>query len=147
MIYLIGATISVAVLYLSYGVLFYGTRNSLSRLGVDWNRWLFTLFIWTEALLITPAMFAATQENAQWLVFFIAAGLMFVGGASITSKGEEVCHMAGAAISCAGSLIWLGLIDPVLLLIPLFAVISGGYGYWQWSGELGIITAIFIALL
>ena len=147
MIYLITAAIVVAVLYLSYGVLFYGTRNSLSKLGVDWNKWLFTLFIWTETLLVIPAMFDVTQENVQWLVFLVAAGLMFVGGASISSKDEERLHMAGAVISCLGSLVWLGLINPVLLFIPLFAVIAGGTSYWQWSGEIGIITAIFIALL
>lgn len=147
MIYLISAAVVIAVLYLSYGILFYGIRNSMSRLGVDWNKWLFTLFIWTETLLIVPAMFDATQDNIQWLVFFIAAGLMFVGGASITSKGEETCHIAGAIVSCLGSLVWLGLVNPILLLIPLFGVIAGGNSYWQWSGELGIITAIFIALL
>lgn len=146
MIYLIATAMVIAVLYLSYGVLFYGLRNSLSRLGVDWNKWLFTLFIWTETLLVIPAMFDVTQENAQWLVFFIAAGLMFVGGASLTSKDEEKIHTAGAVVSCLGSLVWLGLVNPVLLIVPLFAVIAGGTSHWQWAGEIGIMLAIFLAL-
>lgn len=147
MIYLIIAAIIIAVVYLSYGVLFYGTRNSLSRLGTDWNKWLFTLFIWTETILVVPSMFDHTPENMQWLVFFIAAGLMFVGGASISVKGEKTCHMVGAIVSCLGCLVWLGIINPVLLFIPFFSVISGGTGYWQWGGELGLIAALFIALL
>ena len=146
MICLIATAMVIAVLYLSYGVLFYGLRNSLSRLGVDWNKWLFTLFIWTETLLVTPAMFDATQENVQWLVFFIAAGLTFVGGASLSSKDEEKIHTAGAVVSCIGSLVWLGLVNPVLLIVPLFAVIIGGTSYWQWAGEIGIMLAIFLAL-
>lgn len=147
MIYLVITAMTIAMLYLSYGALFYGVRNSLSRLGVDWNKWLFTLFIWTETLLVAPAMFAVTQENIQWLIFFIVAGLMFVGGASLSSKDEEKIHTTGAVVSCLGSLVWFGLVNPVLLIIPLFAVIAGGTSHWQWAGEIGIIVAIFIALL
>ena len=147
MTWMISAAAVIAVLYLSYGVLFYGARKSLSQLGVDWQKWLFTLFIWTETALLLPSMFDTTQENLQPLVFFIGAGLLLTGAASVTDKYEEAYHNAGAWVSCAGSLVWLALINPIMLFIPLFAVISGGYDRWQWSGEIGIITAIITTLL
>lgn len=142
---LIAATVAV-VIYLCYGVLFYGTRNSLSQLGVDWNKWLFTLFIWAVTLLTVPSMFDATPENIQPLVFAIACGLMLVGGASITDKHEEVCHNIGAWLSCGCSIVWLAFVNPVALFVPLFGVISGGTDKWQWGGEIGIITATLISL-
>lgn len=146
MIYLVVSAIIVLVLYLSYGVLFYGTRKSLSQLGLDWNKWLFTLFIWTVTLLVVPSMFDHTPNEWQWLVFLIAAGLMLVGGASISNKDEASYHNAGAWVSCAGSLVWLGIVNPIILFIPLFTVISGGFDRWRWSGEISIITAIIITL-
>jgi len=147
MIYLISTAIAASVLYLSYGVLFYGLRNSLSKLGSDWSRWLFALFIWAETFLIIPAMFEYTAENLKWVVFLTGAGLLLVGGASVVSKDEQKYHNAGAAIACMAGLVWLGLMNPVLLIIPLFACIIGGTQYWQWGGEIGIMLAIFMALL
>lgn len=144
---MIYVAILITVLYLSYGTLFYGTRNSLSKLAVDWNKWLFTLYMWIQTILIVPLMFDATPDNIQWLVFFIAAGLLVTGGAAIDNKDDLKFHYAGAAISCLFSIIWLAIINPCLLFIPLIAVISGGYGRIQWWGEIGIIIAVYIQLL
>ena len=147
MTWMIYTAIVTAVLYLSYGVLFYGTRKSLSQLGVDWQKWLFTLFIWTETLLVLPSMFDATTENLQWMIFVIGTGLLLLGGASVTDKSQETYHDVGAWISCVGSLVWFGLTDPVMLFIPLFSVIAGGCERWRWTGEIGIIVSLFITLL
>lgn len=147
MIYLVYIAIVIAVLYLSYGVLFYGVRNSLSTLGSDWNQWLFMLFMWTETILLVPSMFTMTGENWQWLVFFIAAGLMFVGGAPITDRYSEKYHIAGAAVACLASIVWIGLINPVLLFIPLFSIMAGGYDRWQWCGEIGLMVSVYLMLV
>ena len=147
MVYLISSAIVVFILYISYGTLFYGTRNSLSRLGVDWNRWLFMLMIWTVALLTLPCMFDITADTWQFLVFFTGAGLLLTGGASFTSVEDTRYHCAGAVIACASSIVWLGIINPVLLFIPVVLLASGGYDRWQWNLEIGIILAVFTSIL
>lgn len=141
------AAIIMTILYLSYGTLFYGTRNSLSRLAIDWNKWLFMLYIWTQTVLIVPKMFDITPSNIQWIVFFIAVGLAVTGGAAIDNKDDLKCHCAGAIVSCLFTVIWLTIVNPVMLFIPLIAVVSGGYDRIQWCGEIGLIVAIYIQLL
>lgn len=144
---LIWIAIVLCALYMSYGVLFYGVKHSMSQLAIDWNQPLFTLFIWAETLMVMPKMFVITPENIQWMVFFIAVGLVFLGGAGLVTKSETNCHIAGATIACGFSLVWLGFINPVLLFIPLFITISHGLSKWQWGGEVGIMLAIYVALL
>lgn len=89
---MIYTAIIITVLYLSYGTLFYGTRNSLSRLAVDWNKWLFMLYMVVQTFLVVPKMFDATPESWQWLVFFIAIGLLITGGAAIDNKDDLKYH-------------------------------------------------------
>ena len=141
------AAIIMTILYLSYGTQFYGTRNSLSRLAIDWNKWLFMLYIWTQTVLIVPGMFDVTSHNFQWIVFFIAAGLAITGGAAIDNKDDLKYHCAGAVVSCLFTIMWLALINPVMLFVPLIAVVSAGYDRIQWCGEIGLIVAIYIQLL
>jgi len=147
MIYLISTAIVVFVLYISYGTLFYGTRNSLSQLGLDWNRWLFMLMIWTMTLLVLPKMFDMTPEFLKFLVFIIGAGLLLTGGASIADSDDVKYHMAGATIACVSSIVWLCFMQPVVLMIPLVSVASGGIDKWQWNVEVGIIIAVLLTLL
>lgn len=59
---MIWVAIFITVVYLSYGTLFYGTRNSMSKLAVDWNKWLFTAYIVAETFLILPYMFEITLD-------------------------------------------------------------------------------------
>ena len=144
---MIYTAIIITVLYLSYGTLFYGTRNSLSRLAVDWNKWLFMLYMVAQTFLVVPKMFDATPESWQWLVFFIAVGLLITGGAAIDNKDDLKYHQAGAIIASVFSIVWLAIVNPVLLAIPLIAVCSGGYNRLQWCGEIGIIVAVYMCLV
>lgn len=144
---MIYAAVIITILYLCYGTLFYGTRNSLSKLAIDWNKWLFMLYMWLQTVLVIPNMFDATPEHLQWIVFFIATGLVLTGGAAIDNKDDLKYHYAGAIVSCTFSLVWITIVNPVMLFIPLIAVVSGGYDRIQWYGEIGIITAVYIQLL
>lgn len=144
MVYL---AILMTILYLSYGTLFYGTRNSLSRLGVDWNKWLFMLYMLAQTMLIVPKMFDATPESYQWMVFFIAAGLLITSIAAIDNKDDLKYHYAGAVVACTVSVIWLAIVNPHMLFIPLVATFSGGLNRLQWCGEISIMVAVYITLL
>lgn len=144
---MIWVAILVTVVYLSYGTLFYGTRNSISKLAVDWNKWIFTLYTAVEAFLILPGMFDMTPEKVQWLVFFIGAGLLLLGGASIDNKDDLRMHYLGSAVACGCSIVWLGILNSTLLIVPLLLVSCGDKTMWQWNGELGIIMAIYLTLL
>lgn len=88
-----------------------------------------------------------TPESIQWIVFFILVGLVFLGGTGIITKSEEICHMIGAAVACGFGLVWLGFINPILLLIPVFVTVGHGIKAWQWGGEIGLIIAIYLTLL
>lgn len=143
---MIWVAILITVIYLSYGTLFYGTRNSISKLAVDWNKWLFTAYIVVETFLILPYMFEITLDWLQWVVLFIGGGLLLLAGASIDNKDDLKYHYIGSATACLGSLVWLYFINPVLLFIPLLMVSCGDKTMWQWNGELGIIMAIYLAL-
>lgn len=143
---MIWVAILITVIYLSYGTLFYGTRNSISKLAVDWNKWLFTAYIVVETFLILPYMFEMTLDWLQWVVLFIGGGLLLLAGASIDNKDDLKYHYIGSATACLGSLVWLCFINPVLLFIPLLMVSCGDKTMWQWNGELGIIMAIYLAL-
>ena len=136
----------LTVLYLSYGTLIYGTRNSISKLAIDWNKWLFMLYIWTQAVLVAPAMFDSTPENLQWITFLTLAGLGITGAAAIDNKDDLKYHYIGAAISCLCSVIWLCIVNPILLIIPIIAVCAGGLNRIQWCGEIGIIAAVYLQL-
>lgn len=144
---MIWVAIFITVVYLSYGTLFYGTRNSMSKLAVDWNKWLFTAYIVAETFLILPYMFEITLDWLRWMVWFIGSGLLLLAGASIDNKDDLKYHYAGAIVSCTFSLVWITIVNPVMLFIPLIAVVSGGYDRIQWYGEIGIITAVYIQLL
>lgn len=145
--YLAYTAVIVFLLYLSYGTLFYGTRNSLSRLGMDWNRWLFMLMMWAEALLVVPKMFDMTPENIQFIVFLIGTGLLFTGGASLSKSDDIKYHLAGAILASVCSVVWLVVISPAMLLIPLLFIASGTTNQWQWNGEIGLIIAILLTLI
>lgn len=144
---MIYAAIILTVLYLAYGTLFYGTRNSLSKLAVDWNKWLFMLYMWAQVILVTPSMFDTTPDQFRWIVFFIVVGLTLTGGAAMDNKDDLKYHYAGAAISCLTTVVWLAIVNPIMLFIPVIAMCSGGYNRIQWCGELGIIVAVYIQLL
>ena len=144
---LVYIAIFLTVLYMFFGTWFYGTRNSLSKLGVDWNKWLFLLYMWAQALLVAPVMFDATPDNMQWIVFFVIIGLALTGGASIDNKDDLKYHYIGAAIACVFSVVWIILTNPFMLIIPVILVCSGGYDKIQWNGEVGIITAVYMTLL
>lgn len=139
--------IVITVLYLSYGTLFYGTRNSLSKLAVDWNKWLFMLYMVAQTFLVVPRMFDTTPDMYQWIILFIAGGLLVTGCAAIDNKDDLKYHYIGAAISCVATVIWLALVNPVMLFIPVIAICSGGYNRIQWSGEIGIIVAVYTQLI
>ena len=143
---MIWVAIFITVVYLSYGTLFYGTRNSMSKLAVDWNKWLFTAYIVAETFLILPYMFEITLDWLRWMVWFIGSGLLLLAGASIDNKDDLKYHYVGSVIACLGSLVWLCFINPVLLFVPLLMVSCGDKTIWQWNGELGIIMAIYLAL-
>lgn len=143
---MIWVAIFITVVYLSYGTLFYGTRNSMSKLAVDWNKWLFTAYIVAETFLILPYMFEITLDWLRWMVWFIGSGLLLLAGASIDNKDDLKYHYVGSVIACLGSLVWLCFINPVLLFVPLLMVSCGDKTMWQWNGELGIIMAIYLAL-
>lgn len=143
---MIWVAIFITVVYLSYGTLFYGTRNSISKLAVDWNKWLFTAYIVVETFLILPYMFEITLDWLRWMVWFIGGGLLLLAGAAIDNKDDLKYHYVGSVIACLGSLVWLCFINPVLLFVPLLMVSCGDKTMWQWNGELGIIMAIYLAL-
>ena len=143
---MIWVAIFITVVYLSYGTLFYGTRNSMSKLAVDWNKWLFTAYIVAETFLILPYMFEITLDWLRWMVWFIGSGLLLLAGASIDNKDDLKYHYVGSVIACLGSLVRLCFINPVLLFVPLLMVSCGDKTMWQWNGELGIIMAIYLAL-
>lgn len=139
--------IIISILYLSYGTLFYGTRNSLSRLAVDWNKWLFMLYMITQTFLVVPKMFDITPESYQWIVFFIASGLLLTGCAAIDKKDDLKYHYAGAIVACVTAVAWLAILNPFLLFIPLIVTLTSGYDRMQWGGEIGIIIAVYMQLV
>lgn len=147
MITLVYIAVLITVLYLSYGTLFYGIRNSLSKLAVDWNKWLFMLYMWTQAILVAPVMFSITPEHFEWLALFILGGLGIIGGAAIDNKDDLKYHYIGAGIACLSSIVWLAMLNPLLLIIPILAICAGGLNNIQWWGEIGIMIAVYLQLL
>lgn len=144
---MIWIALTLTVLYLTFGTVFYGTRNSISKLALDWNKWLFTLYMVAETLLVVPCMFDITSTGFQWLVFLISAGLLLLGAASIDNKDDLRIHYIGAGLACLGSVIWLSITNPILLIVPLLMIACGDKSMIQWNGEVGLIVSIYLALL
>ena len=144
---MVWAALTITILYLTFGTVFYGTRNSISKLALDWNKWLFTLYMVLETFLIVPCMFDLTSIGFQWLVFFIALGLLLTGAASIDNKDDLKYHYIGAALACLGSIGWLCVINPILLIVPVIAIACGDKSMIQWNGELGLMLSVYLALL
>ena len=107
--------IAVLVTYLAIAISLFGIPSSISNTYYLYESkhkglgYVFTLFMWCEAVLLTIIMLTIGEHSPlQFLGFLSPAGLAFCGCA-VLSKGvtlESKVHIAGALIGAVCGLIW-----------------------------------------
>ena len=112
---------------------------------------IFTIWCWIVALLLLPYWLEISSENTQFLAFFAALGLCFVGAAPrFRSYGmERTTHFIGAVMSGACSLmllLWAGAGIYPLATLSAFAIpIFINRENWLFWLEMGAFTPVFLA--
>lgn len=71
------------------------------------GKWMFSIVIWLESILLQWSLLDVTPVNVQFVAFFVGAGLLFVGAAPHFKEAQEkVIHYTGAFTFAIASQVW-----------------------------------------
>lgn len=134
---IIATTIFVA--YNAVAIAIFGIPESLSNTYYlykeKYNKgWLFPLMMYAVVALMMPAWITLSEgSNFQFLAFLAPASLMFVGTAPRfkDSQLESRVHTISAIIAAACSLLWVALVTPYWVAIPIYVVFEGAKAFFS----------------
>lgn len=138
-------TISIIVataIYVAYNAVslaIFGVPESLSNTYYLYKEkngkgWYFSLMMYLVVALMMPAWISLSEgSNFQFLAFLAPASIMFVGTAPRfkDSDLENKVHTYSAYIAAACSLLWVGLVTPYWVAIPIYAVFEGAKAFFS----------------
>lgn len=125
---------AIYLIYNGFVIRLFGVPNSLSNTFYlykqkrKWMRFLFPAMMVILVTLLLPAWLEISAGNVlQFLAFFAAAGLLFVGAAPafMSSDLENKVHTYSAIGSVLFALLWIIFVSKTWFMIPIwFAVIA-----------------------
>ena len=138
-------TISIIVatfIYFAYNAVslaIFGVPESLSNTYYlykeKWNKgWLFCLMMYFVVAFMMPAWITLSEgSNFQFLAFLAPASIAFVGTAPRfkDSQLESRVHTVSAIIAAACSLLWVALVTPYWVAIPIYVVFEGAKAFFS----------------
>ena len=138
-------TISIIVatcIYVAYNAIaiaIFGVPESLSNTYYLWKEknekgWLFPLMMYAVVILMMPAWITMSEgSNFQFLAFLAPASIAFVGTAPRfkDSQLESRVHTISAIIAAACSLLWVALVTPYWVAIPIYVVFEGAKAFFS----------------
>lgn len=96
--------------------------------------WLFSLMMYTVVALMMPAWITLSEgSNFQFLAFLAPASIAFVGTAPRFKDGdlENKVHSISAIIAASCSLLWVALVTPYWVAIPIYVVFEGAKAFFS----------------
>ena len=163
-------TISIiiaTVVYVAYNVIslvLFDVPESLSNTYYlykeKWDKgWLFCLMMYTVVLFMMPAWIGLSEgSNFQFLAFLAPASIAFVGTAPRfkDSQLESRVHTVSAIIAAACSLMWVALVTPYWVSIPIYVVFDGAKAFFSktyktclvyWLEQVAFLSTFTAAIL
>lgn len=115
----------------------------------DENKWLFTVMMFTVAILIAPQLIEIMSPfGYEPLAFITALGLIGVGSDPLGGWDKDIIHYVSAVIMGVASQIIVWLVSPWLMLLWLPYVIYTMYmddGRWNMMfAEMVMMIALFV---
>ena len=134
--------IAATAIYLVYNAIclaLFSIPESLSNTYYLWKQkngkgWLFPLMMYAVVILMMPAWITLSEgSNFQFLAFLAPASIAFVGTAPRFKSGglENKVHMTSAYIAAACSLLWVALVTPYWVTIPIYVVFEGAKAFFS----------------
>jgi hypothetical protein len=138
-------TISIiiaTIIYVAYNAIclaFFGEPESLSNTYYLWKEkngkgWLFCLMMYLVVAPMMPAWISLSEgSNFQFLAFLAPASIAFVGTAPRFRDGglENKVHTVSAITAAACSLLWVALVTPYWVAIPIYVVFEGAKAFFS----------------
>jgi hypothetical protein len=129
----------IYVVYNAIAIAIFGVPESLSNTYYLWKQkngkgWLFPLMMYAVVALMMPAWITLSEgSNFQFLAFLAPASIAFVGTAPRfkDSQLESRVHTLSAIIAAACSLLWVALVTPHWMSIPIYAVFEGAKAFFS----------------
>lgn len=130
---------AIYVAYNSVSLAIFGVPESLSNTYYlykeKWNKgWLFCLMMYLVVAFMMPAWISLSEgSNFQFLAFLAPASIMFVGTAPRFKDFdlENKVHTYSAIIAAACSLLWVMLVTPYWVTIPIYVVFEGAKAFFS----------------
>lgn len=129
----------IYVVYNAIAIAIFGIPESLSNTYYLWKEkngkgWLFSLMMYLVVALMMPAWISLSEgSNFQFLAFLAPASIMFVGTAPRFKDFdlENKVHTYSAYIAAACSLLWVMLVTPYWVTIPIYVVFEGAKAFFS----------------
>jgi succinate dehydrogenase hydrophobic anchor subunit len=134
--------IAATAIYLAYNAIclaLFSIPESLSNTYYLWREksrkgWLFPLMMYLVVALMMPAWISLSEgSNFQFLAFLAPASIAFVGTAPRFKDGdlENKVHTVSAIIAAVCSILWVALVTPYWVAIPIYAVFEGAKAFFS----------------
>ena len=134
--------IAATVIYLAYNAIClanFGIPKSLSDTYYLWKErngkgWYFSLMMYSVVALMMPAWITMSEgSDFQFLAFLAPAAIAFVGTAPRFKDTtlENHVHMTSAYLAAAFALLWVALVTPYWVAIPIYVVFEGAKAFFS----------------
>lgn len=114
--------IALAVIVLYTGAMIYRSREIPASISAtvfqlsERGRWVFTAVMFLAVFLLMPPLMEKVADASRPVVFFMIAGIGFVGAAPLVAKDRNTVHYVSAVIAGIASQLLVALNQPLLLL-------------------------------
>lgn len=133
--YLIGCYISAVLLFIVYIVTTCMTFDCIPKSISDtyylWSdgmqfKTMFTMFMWTDAMLLIIPWITMSPDNLRSLVFLSCGAMMFVGAAAKFKEDlTDSVHYTSAGIWAGSALLWTVLMAITVDIVYIRAIVAG----------------------
>lgn len=160
---IIVATI-IYVVYNAIAIAIFGIPESLSNTYYLWKErngkgWLFPLMMYAVVAFMMPAWLTLSEGSTfQFLAFLAPMSIAFVGTAPKfkDDKLEGNVHSISAVIAAACSLLWVALVTPYWVAIPIYVVFEGAKAFFSktyktclvyWLEQVAFLSTFTVAII
>ena len=129
----------IYVVYNAIAIAIFGIPESLSNTYYLWKErngkgYLFCLMMYAVVAFMMPAWLTLSEGSTfQFLAFLAPMSIAFVGTAPKfkDDKLEGNVHSVSAIIAAACSLLWVALVTPYWVAIPIYVVFEGAKAFFS----------------